>query len=84
MSQPLAIGVTRKGLTTPTDLRNVRHALRNNEMALQYISRFLSYANSVLSAAERFKRTPYCEARAQVHYGNMLFEVSRLQTHLEQ
>lgn len=84
MNTPLAIGLTKKGLTTPTDLRNIRHALRDNQMALRYISSFFSYANTILSAAERFKRTPYCEARAQVHYGNMLFEVSRLQTHLEQ
>lgn len=84
MTNPLSIGVTTSGLTTPTDLRTIRTALQHNSLALQYIPRFLNYANQVLANAERLRRTPYDEARAQVTYGNTLFEVSRIATHRNQ
>ena len=52
-NSPVAVRVSRKGLTNLSDLESIRKQLFGNSLALKYIGSFLNYANSVLSAAER-------------------------------
>ncbi len=84
MNQPLHIGITRRGLTTPADLKRIRQHLGTNELAIKYIDRFLNYGNTLLAQAEQLCRSPYDEPRAEVSFGNCVFSISRIQTPCEQ
>ncbi len=84
MSQPLHIGLTRRGLTTHADLARIRQHLGANELAIKYIGRFLNYGNALLAQAERLCRSPYDEPQAEVSFGNRVFFISRIQTNREQ
>ena len=77
-NSPVAVRVSRKGRTNPSDLESIRKQLFGNTLALKYIGSFLNYANSVLCAAERACRSPYDQARAEIAYGNSVFIFSRL------
>jgi len=84
MNQPVHIGLTRRGLTTPADLKRIRQHLGTNDLAIKYIGRFLNYGNALLTQAERLCRSPYDEPQAEVSFGNRVFSISRIQTHREQ
>lgn len=77
-SPSLPVRVSRNGGTELSDLELIRKQLRGNNLAINYIGRFLNYGNALLTAAEKLRRTPYDQARAEVTYANHTFIFSRL------
>jgi hypothetical protein len=74
------IPLSRKSRICSADLELIRNHLGTNTLAIQYVPDMLKYANSLLCASEQHCRTPYDQARAQVHYGNTTFLFSRMAT----
>lgn len=74
------IPLSRNGRICATDLELITDHLQPNTLAITYLPYMLKYANSLLCASERHCRTPYDQARAQVHYGNSSFLFSRMAT----
>lgn len=85
MSKPMELTTTlpiiplsRNGRICATDLELITNHLHPNTLAITYLPDMLKYANSLLCTSERHCRTPYDQARAQVHYGNTSFLFSRM------
>ena len=67
-NSPVAVRVSRKGLTNLSDLESIRKQLFGNTLALKYIGSFLNYANSAEIAYGNsvfiFSRLPLDEMEA--------------------